>query len=270
MYLDFFGLDEEAFTMTPNPKFIYWTRQHESAAEALTYGITGRKGFLMLTGEVGTGKTTICREVMNRTPAKTEIAVVLNPLQSTEGLLKAIMTDFGHSIGSLGSSEEMITAFNHFLLKKTADGHNAVLWIDEAQNLSFEALEMIRLLSNLETDDKKLLQIVLVGQPELEVLLDEYRLRQLNQRISIRQRLSALNFDELSQYIQHRLFIAGNRQNIHFEHRALKHIYKYTQGSPRLTNVLCDRVLLAAYSNRTRQINHKLIKEAYRDLGWRS
>jgi general secretion pathway protein A len=268
MYLEYFGLNEEAFTMTPNPRFIYWTRQHEAAAEALTYGINSRKGFLLLTGEIGTGKTTLCREVMNRLGPKTELAVVLNPLLSTSGLLRAILADFGNSAKSV-SDELMIERLNRFLLSKVQDGHNAVLWIDEAQNLSFEALEAIRLLSNLETDDKKLLQIVLVGQPELEKSLQEYRLRQLNQRISIRQKLGVLNFEELSEYVRHRLFVAGNRQNISFERRALKYIYKYTKGSPRMTNMLCDRTLLAAFSKRTHHIDHRLVKEAYYDLGWK-
>ncbi len=267
MYLEYFGFQEEAFTMTPNPKFIYWTRQHEAAAEALTYGINSRKGFLLLTGEIGTGKTTLCREVMSRLGPKTDLAVVLNPLLSTSGLLKAIWTDFGYE-AELVPDEVMVDHLNRFLLSKVKDGHNAVLWIDEAQNLSFEALETIRLLSNLETDDKKLLQIVLVGQPELEKLLQEYRLRQLNQRISIRQKLGVLNFDELSEYVRHRLLVAGNTQNIAFERRALKYIYKYAKGSPRMTNMICDRTLLAAYSKRTRNISHSLVKEAYNDLGW--
>lgn len=269
MYLDYFGLQEEAFTMTPNPRFIYWTKQHEAAAAALTYGIHARKGFLLLTGEVGTGKTTICREVMNRLQNKTDTAVVLNPLLSTGGLLKAILADFGHSVSPKISSEDMLSCLNQFLLKKADGSHNAVIWIDEAQNLSFEALETIRLLSNIETDNKKLLQIILVGQPELEELLQEYRLRQLNQRISIRQRLGVLNFKELSDYIRHRLLVAGERQNVLFERRALKYIYGYTKGSPRLTNMLCDRALLAAYYQRTRSISHTLVKAAYRDLGWR-
>lgn len=254
--------------MTPNPRFIYWTRQHEAAAEALTYGINSRKGFLLLTGEIGTGKTTLCREVMNRLGPKTELAVVLNPLLSTSGLLRAILADFGNPAEPV-SDELMIDHLNRFLLSKVQDGHNAVLWIDEAQNLSFEALEAIRLLSNLETDDKKLLQIVLVGQPELEKSLQEYRLRQLNQRISIRQKLGVLSQDELSEYIRHRLFVAGNRQNVSFERRALKYVYKYTKGSPRMTNMLCDRTLLAAFSKRTRNIDHRLVKEAYDDLGWK-
>ncbi|MES2504833.1 MAG: AAA family ATPase [Myxococcota bacterium] len=268
MYLDYFGLSEEAFTMTPNPRFIYWTKQHEAAAEALAYGIHGRKGFLMLTGEVGTGKTTICREVIGRLHEKTDTAVILNPLLSTTGLLKAILADFGYSRQG-ESNEEMVEQLNSSLLEKASSGHNAVLWIDEAQNLSFEALEAIRLLSNLETDDKKLLQIVLVGQPELEKLLQEYRLRQLNQRISIRQRLGSLTFEELSEYIKHRLFVAGDRKNVDFDRRAIKYIYKYAKGSPRMTNMLCDRTLLAAYSKRTRSIDHRLVKEAFYDLGWR-
>lgn len=268
MYLEYFGFSEEAFTMTPNPRFIYWTRQHESAVEALTYGINSRKGFLLLTGEIGTGKTTLSREVMSRLDAKTDVAVVLNPMLSTSGLLKAIWADFGSAALDV-PEEAMIEHLNRFLLSKVQDGHNAVLWIDEAQNLSFEALETIRLLSNLETDDKKLLQIVLVGQPELEQQLQEHRLRQLSQRISIRQKLGALNQEELAEYVRHRLLVAGNPQNIAFERRALKTIYKYTKGSPRMTNMLCDRTLLAAFSKRTRYIDHRLVKEAFYDLGWR-
>lgn len=268
MYLEYFGLSEEAFTMTPNPRFIYWTKQHEAAAESLTYGINSRKGFLLLTGEIGTGKTTLSREVMNRLDSKTDIAVILNPMLSTSGLLKAIWADFGYEASSV-PDEVLIDHLNRFLASKVKDGHNAVLWIDEAQNLSFEALETIRLLSNLETDDKKLLQIVLVGQPELEKKLQEHRLRQLNQRISIRQKLGVLNSTELSEYVRHRLVVAGNSQNLYFETRAMKYVYKYTKGSPRMTNMLCDRTLLAAYSKRTRNISHSLVKEAFYDLGWK-
>lgn len=265
MYLEYFGLEKEPFSITPDPDFLYWSKQHERIRESLLYGIRQRKGFLLLTGEIGTGKTTLCREIVSQINHDTEVSIILNPLLSTFGLLKAINNDFGNRVRGK-TSEEQLQRLNEFLLKKMLAGRNAVVIIDEAQNLPFEALEMIRLLSNIETDTQKLLQIVLVGQPELEETLQSYALRQLNQRIIIRQRLDILDFDEIRNYIESRLQKSGYKDFRLFDNKVLRAIYKYTKGSPRMTNILCDRMLLAAFARRTRILTKETIKDAIIDL----
>lgn len=265
MYLEYFGLEKEPFSITPDPAFLYWSKQHERIRESLLYGIRQRKGFLLLTGEIGTGKTTLCREIVSQINHDTEVSIILNPLLSTFGLLKAINNDFGNRVRGK-TSEEQLQRLNEFLLKKMLAGRNAVVIIDEAQNLPFEALEMIRLLSNIETDTQKLLQIVLVGQPELEETLQSYALRQLNQRIIIRQRLDILDFDEIRNYIESRLQKSGYKDFRLFDNKVLRAIYKYTKGSPRMTNILCDRMLLAAFARRTRILTKETIKDAIIDL----
>ncbi len=265
MYLDYFGLKEEPFSLTPDPQFMYLSHQHETALESLLYAVEARKGFLLLTGEIGTGKTTLCRELINRLDHSLAISVVLNPFLSTEGLLKAINQDFGIQ-ADLGGVDEHLSSLNAFLLSRTREGQNAMVLIDEAQNLSVESLEMIRMLSNLETDKAKLLQVLLVGQPELETMLNSFSLRQFNQRVSVRQRLIKLGFKEVGEYINHRLFIAGARGNIIFKATALKAIHHYSQGYPRVLNNLCDRLLLAAFTKHLRIIDRYLVDESYADL----
>jgi len=265
MYLEYFNLKEEPFSITPDPRFLYLSDQYESAIESLLYAIEQRKGFSVLTGEVGTGKTTLCRELLNRLDEKTEVSIVLNPLLSVNGLLKAINADFGNEIVA-DNADDHLAVLNHYLLSRVEKGINAVVLIDEAQNLSVEALEMTRLLSNLETDRQKLLQIVLVGQPELEDTLKSFRLRQLNQRISIRQRIGAFSLPKLQEYIVHRLSVAGGAGHVDFEPGAIKKIHGHSRGYPRLANILCDRVLLAAFARRTRTIDKKIVKESIADL----
>lgn len=265
MYLQHFNLREQPFSITPDPKFIFWSKQHEIASESLLFGIQHRKGFLLLTGEIGTGKTTLCRGLIQRLTMGTVTSIILNPLLTVGGLLCAINDDFGNSISSQHPQDQM-AGLNRFLLAETAKGHNAVVLIDEAQILSVEALEMVRLLSNLETEKQKLLQILLVGQPELEQKLRSYELRQLNQRISIRQRLDVLEFSEAKSYIFHRLSTAGADGYLSFDAPSLRRIYSYTQGYPRLINILCDRILLAAFAQQTRLINKKVVVAAIADL----
>ena len=265
MYLEYFGLNEEPFSMTPDPRFLFWSEQHEVATRSLLYGVEARKGFLLLTGEIGTGKTTLCRALVNRLSAETRVSVILNPLLSVSGLLKAINQDFGNRVRKK-SADEQLSYLSQFLLERVQDGHNAVVLIDEAQNLSIEALETVRLLSNLETDRQKLLQIILVGQPELEQNLQSYALRQLNQRISVRCHLGALSRSDQKYYIYHRLKIAGNLGCFEFKNGSLKLIHKYTRGYPRVTNILCDRVLLAAFARRVRVIDKALVAEGIHDL----
>lgn len=265
MYLQYFNLKEEPFNITPDPRFLFGTEQHEAAIESLCYGISERKGFALLTGEIGTGKTTLCRAVLSRVENNTDVSIIVNPLLSVSGLLRAINDDFGNNVAS-ERVEDQLAGLQKFLLERANSDRNAMVMIDEAQNLSIEALEMTRLLSNLETDRRKLLQIVLVGQPELEKTLQSYNLRQLNQRISVRQRLGSLNPRQLREYVFHRISIAGGGGHLYFEPEAIRRIHKHTQGFPRLANILCDRVLLAAYARRTRYIDKKIVNEAIADL----
>ena len=266
MYLHYFNLQEEPFNMTPDPRFLFLSQQHESAIESLLYGIQERKGFITLTGEVGTGKTTICRALIHRLDSsEIEIAVILNPILSVPALLKAINKDFGNRIRG-NSAEAQLEGLHRFLINRVTKNNNAVVLIDEAQHLSIEALEMIRLLSNLETDKQKLLQIILVGQQELDDKLNNYCLRQLAQRISIRIHLDKLDLEDTRNYIFHRLSIAGGEGHINFENNALKKIYRYTKGHPRLINALCDRSLLEAYARRHRTIDKSIINVSVTDL----
>jgi len=203
MYLHFFNLKEEPFSMTPDPHFFFMSRQHEDALESLTYGIKEGKGFMTLTGEVGTGKSTLCRKLIQCLKDDVDFAVILNPILSVVGLLRAINRDFGRDVLS-ETVEGQLDPLHEFLAARVQSGKRTVILIDEAQNLSIDALEMLRLLSNLETDKKKLLQILLVGQPELEKTLEDHRLRQLAQRIHIRNQVGPLNLNETKDYIFHR------------------------------------------------------------------
>jgi general secretion pathway protein A len=265
VYLSYFNLEKEPFSSTPDPHFFFFSRQHEEAIESIVYGIKERKGFIALTGEIGTGKTTVCRTMLNRLEPNDEVAVILNPLVSVPGLIKAINRDFGMEITG-ESIEGQLEALNTFLLDKNRQGHNAVVLIDEAQNLSEEALEMIRLLSNLETDNQKLLQIVLVGQPELETTLRRPSMRQLSQRIHVWHTLNPLNHKDTNKYIQHRLKKAGGENKVDFETKSMKSIYQHTLGYPRMINITCDRALLSAFSKRSRSITKKIVKSAVFEL----
>ncbi len=273
MYLDYYRMHEEPFNVTPNPKFLYLSAQHEAALESLCYGVMYRKGFLVLTGEVGTGKSTLCRALINRLEAEAvDVAFLFNPTLSVRGILKSINEDFGNSIGS-SEKEDQLEVLNGFLIDRLNKGKNATLVIDEAQNLTTRALEMIRLLSNLETDQKKLLQIVLVGQPELNAYLKQKRLRQLAQRVSIRCELRPLVYEEAQSYILHRLSLVQKQKNIGFQNpsiqfhnNAFHKLYAYTRGYPRVINILCDRILTEAYACRTRIISKDIVCQAWKDI----
>lgn len=265
MYLHFFNLKEEPFSMTPDPHFFFMSKQHEDAIESLVYGVKEGKGFMTLTGEVGTGKSTLCRKLIQRLKEDVDFAVILNPVLSVVGLLKAINRDFGRDVLS-ETVEGQLDRLNDFLAARVQSGKRAVILIDEAQNLSIDALEMLRLLSNLETDKKKLLQILLVGQPELEKTLEDHRLRQLAQRIHIRHQVGPLNLNETREYIFHRLMRAGAEGQVGFNKSAIKKVYRYSKGFPRVVNILCDRTLLAAYSHRSRTIGKEVVNEAIKDV----
>lgn len=260
MYEAFFGLRELPFSLTPDPRFLWLSETHEEGLAALYYGITRRKGFILLTGEVGTGKTTLLRAVLERLPPETETALILN----TSGigsidLLKLIVTEYGLNPPAVLKADYLI-ALNKFLLGRLQRGHNTVLVVDEAQNLGAEALEEVRLLSNLETDSEKLLQIVLTGQPELLDKLADPALRQLRQRIAIEHHVEALRPEEVHAYLQHRIEVAGGKYDEVFEPGLEPVFYSTTLGCPRMISLLADRSLLAAYSRQTRPVTREIVE----------
>src|SRR6185369_14851399 len=228
-------LKQAPFDITPNPRFLFHSSKHREAFNHLLYGIRERKGFVQLTGEVGAGKTTFCRALLEQLDGNFATALILNPVLSADELMKAIAIEFGLTVKGLDRLET-VAAFNEFLLKQVEHGKDAVLIIDEAQDLTDELFEQVRLLSNLETDDRKLVQIVLLGQPELRDRLNNPRLRQLRQRITVRYHLPPLSRYEARQYIQHRLEVAGAKGSPYFTQPALWRVYSYSQGIPRLLN----------------------------------
>ena len=265
MYERFFFLKEKPFHITPDPRFLYLGRKHGEAIELLSYGVKERKGFILLTGEVGTGKTTLCRALLDKLPQGTESALILNPMLSDTELLSTIVHDFGLKPSGM-TPRAHIDCLNNFLLERYASGGNAVVIIDEAQHLNQAALEMVRLLSNLETEREKLLQIVLVGQPELREKLRMNQLRQLNQRIIIRYHLEALDLGETADYIGNRLEVAGCAGSVEFTPDALRAIHRGSGGIPRMINIVCDRALTAAYITDKRLIDRKVTGFALSEL----
>lgn len=265
MYCQFYNLKERPFNVTSDPAFFLLSRQHKEALSYLLYGVTQRKGILVITGEIGTGKTTLCRFFLNQLPKNVKTAFILNPYFSEIQLLEAIINDFGLKVKNK-SRLSFVWELNRFLLSESEEGNNVVLIIDEAQNLRPQALEQIRLLSNLETEKDKLIQIVLMGQPELNRKLDLYDLRQLQQRIMVRYHIAPLEEDELSKYINHRLNIAGSNGNIKFTDEALKAISDFSCGVPRLINIICDRALLAGFVTETKTIDLDIINKCINEL----
>ena len=261
MYLEFFHLTEFPFSITPDPRYLYLSRQHREAFHHVMYGIEQRKGFIQLTGEVGSGKTTLCRAVLGQLGSKTRTALILNPCVSAPELLRAIAHDFG--LKAKGRDRlPYIEALNAFLLERMREGDNVALLIDEAQDLSPELMEQVRLLSNLETDQAKLIQIVLVGQPELADRLDSPALRQLRQRITVRYHLRTLAEEEVAAYIQHRLHMAGSDGSVLFDRKALRTVFRYSKGIPRLINAACDAALLAAYVAEVKTVDGRCMQRA--------
>ncbi|RMF86311.1 MAG: AAA family ATPase [Nitrospinota bacterium] len=265
MYYSFFGLKEKPFNVTPDPRFLFLSKQHQEALGHLLYGIEERKGFIEITGEVGTGKTILCRALLNQVGKNVHTALIFNSYLSEIELLQNINTDFGLT-GSGRTRKELIDELNRFLIHQFSEGKNAVLIIDEAQNLDPPVLEQIRMLSNLETDSGKLLQIVLVGQPELRDLLSRPNLRQLDQRIAVRYHLQPLDRSDTEQYIYHRLLVAGSRGELEFTQKALDRIHQYSGGIPRRINILCDRALLHAYAVDQKRIDATMVQRAAREV----
>jgi general secretion pathway protein A len=265
VYLEYYGLKEAPFDITPNPRFLFYSAKHREAFNHLLYGIRERKGFVQLTGEVGAGKTTLCRAMLEQLDGHFSTALILNPVLSAGQLMKAIAMEFGLEVKGLDHLET-IAAINDFLLKQVEKGKDSVLIIDEAQDLTDELLEQVRLLSNLETDNCKLLQIVMLGQPELRDRLNNHRLRQLRQRITIRYHLEPLNRFEVNQYIQHRLEISGARGVPYFSRPALWRVHRYSRGIPRLVNAVCDKALLAGFVQQRDRIDFRMVGLAIREL----
>jgi general secretion pathway protein A len=265
MYKQFYGLKENPFNVTSDPSFFFSSTHHAEAFSHLVYGIQQRKGIILITGEVGTGKTILCRTLLGRLDQQTKTAFILYPNFSEIQLLQMIIRDFGIQTQS-NNKAVIIDALNEFLLRESTQGHNVVLIIDESQNLKESQLEQIRLLSNLETEKEKLLQIILVGQPELCDKLRLTSLRQLNQRITIRNHIRPLERLELKNYIEHRLSVAGAEKPITFTNEALEEIYLYSGGTPRLINIICDRALLAGFVAETWTIDYNIIKKCVEEI----
>jgi len=266
MYTGYFGLKEAPFTIAPNPAFLFMSDRHREALAHLTYGLGGDLesigGFVLLTGEVGTGKTTICRSVMQQLPDNTQAAFILNPTMSCEELLASICDNLKVRYKKTAASLKYLTdKIQGKLLKNHQENINTLLVIDEAQHLKPEVLEQLRLLTNLETNTKKLLQVILIGQPELQQLLQRRDLRQLAQRITARYHLLPLTCDEVDQYIQHRLSVAQCTRQI-FNRGAVRAIHQISQGIPRIINLLCDRSLINAYGNNDAVVDKKTVKQA--------
>jgi general secretion pathway protein A len=267
---EYYGFSEKPFSLTPDPKYLYKSESHANAFDLLQYAIRRREGFIVVTGDIGTGKTTLCRAMLEQLDRKTFTALVLNPFLSEEDLLRIILQDFGvvsreeMRRGRLAgvSKQDLIDTLNDFLLSLLPLRAGALLIIDEAQNLPRQVLEQIRILSNLETNKEKLLQVVLVGQLNLKDLLHSPELRQLDQRVSIRCELMPLTREETSAYIAHRLTIAGGGAVVSFAPQAIDLVHRYTSGIPRLINLVCDRALLGGYSARTNRITAEMVTAA--------
>jgi general secretion pathway protein A len=268
MYNAHFGFREKPFKLVPDPDYLYLSRNHEIALAHLTYAVDHGDGFVVITGEVGTGKTTLCRIFLERLGDDIESAYIFNPKMDSIELLASICNEFGMSTNH-GNLKQLLDVINGYLIVQNQAGRKVILLIDEAQNLSVENLEMVRMLSNLETTRNKLLQIILVGQPELGDMLDSYELRQLAQRISLSAHLTPLGFKETIAYIQHRINIAAQRQLNLFTHEAYRRIYRFSNGIPRLTNIACDRSLLTAFSLNRSKVTAAIAGIAIQELASR-
>jgi general secretion pathway protein A len=265
MYLDFYGLKENPFNVTSDPNFLYLSHTHQEALNHLLYGISQRKGFIEISGEIGSGKTTLCRALLNRLDHRTRTSIIFNSSLPESQLLEAIIEDFGIKPERRGKGA-FIRALNRFLLEQLSLGNNAVLIVDEAQNLRLSTLETIRMLSNLETEKEKLLQIILVGQPQLREKLNSPDLVQLRQRISVRFHVKALDVTEIPLYIKHRLGVAGEGGRVELTSEAIETLLSYSKGIPRLINLVCDKALLFGYVREAFVIDSDIIRKSIEEI----
>jgi len=267
MYEEFFGLSEKPFALTPNPKFVFQSEQYRAAEEALLYGVAQKEGFMLVTGAPGTGKTTLCRDLLEKlSPDKYRVALIFNPFLNGVEMLQALLSEFGLGDAPTTSRKELLDRLNTFLLQQLASGRTCIAIFDEAQHLSTEFLEQIRVLSNLETHREKLIQIVLVGQPQLLALIRTPQMAQLDQRVSVRCTLTHLSLDETGRYIDHRLNVAGAQGRVKFHVPGVRALHQATDGVPRLINLTCDRALLAAYTEQTMSISDRHVRQALASL----
>ena len=270
MYMRFFGLKQEPFSLAPDPRYLYMSKRHREALAHLLYGVGGGGGFVLLSGEIGAGKTTVCRCFLEQIPKRCNVAYIFNPKLTSLELVKTVCDEFRIPVrGSRGQAptvKSYTDALNEFLLKTHAVGQNNVLIIDEAQMLSVDVLEQLRLLTNLETNERKLLQIVLIGQPELRTMLERPELEQLAQRVIARFHLKALSSKETEHYIRHRLSVAGMTRSIPFDRKAIQQIHEIARGVPRRINLLCDRAMLGAYAHGKNVIDSEVVEKAAREV----
>ena len=274
MYAPFFGLKREPFSIAPDPRFLFMSERHREALAHLLYGLDGGGGFVLLSGEIGAGKTTVCRCFLERIPKRCNVAYIFNPKLTVIELLQSVCEEFhiprpeaeGRAAAGPATVKEYLDPINEFLLRTHAVGQNNVLIIDEAQNLSADVLEQLRLLTNLETNERKLLQIILIGQPELRDMLARPELEQLAQRVIARFHLGALSEAETAQYIRHRLSVAGLRGALPFDAPARQRIHQLSRGVPRRINLLCDRALLGAYGGGTNLVTRAIVEQAAKEV----
>jgi general secretion pathway protein A len=266
MYASFFGLKHEPFSIAPDPRYLFMSERHREALAHLLYGLGGGGGFVLLTGEIGAGKTTVCRCFLEQVPKRCNVAYIFNPKLSVTELLRSVCDEFHIPLPARpageGSVKDYVDPLNRYLLQTHAVGQNNVLVIDEAQNLSADVLEQLRLLTNLETNERKLLQIILIGQPELRDMLARPELEQLAQRVVARFHLGALSEAETVQYIRHRMGVAGLNRPLPFDRPSRQRIFKWSRGVPRRINLLCDRALLGAYSQGKARVDSSIVDKA--------
>jgi len=263
MYAAHFGLAQDPFSIAPDPRYLFMSERHREALAHLLYGVNGGGGFVLLSGEIGTGKTTVCRCFLEQIPPQCNVAYIFNPKLTVLELLRTVCDEFHVAVPeAAATAKDFIDPLNAFLLRTHAAGQNNVLIIDEAQNLSADVLEQLRLLTNLETNERKLLQIVLIGQPELRTLLAQPELEQLAQRVIARFHLEALSRDETAQYIAHRMAVAGHTGALPFDARALARIHQLARGVPRRINLLCGRALLGAYAHGLGTVTRAVVDKA--------
>ena len=265
MYEEFYGFRQSPFNITPDPRFLFYSDKHREAFNHVLYGLKERKGFIQITGEVGAGKTTLCRALLEKLGPSYKTALILNPIMTGDQLIWLLLAELGQPPQHYDRMRNL-QALNEFLLEQVPLGNDVVLFIDEAQDLPLELMEEVRLLSNLETDQRKLLQIVLMGQPELRTVLDDPSLRQLRQRITVRYHLAPLSFGETGRYVGHRMQIAGANSRPYFARGALRKIHRYSGGVPRLINAVCDKTLLCGYVTGSDRLTARHVRRAILEL----